>query len=805
MNNALLLENYLKIAARNLLKNKAYTLINVIGLAVGMASSFLILLFIQDELGYDRHHENAKNIYRFVTLNKNSPASSYALSPADRAARLVEDLPGVTSGTRIKPSSGLISFQDKRFNEDRFFFADSTFFEVFTFRFKRGSPHTALALPHSVVITEAMAFKYFGAADPIGAVLTLDDSILFKVTGVLYDVPLNSHFKFDFLASLITVEETVYSVLTYLLLDRNASPLECEKRVPGLLEKYSKDYVYSDEFLHRLQPLTGIHFHSHLQWEIEPSGEIAYIYIFSTIAAFVLLLACINFVNLATAQAAQRAKEVGMRKVVGADRRQLFLQFMGEALFIAFLALGFSLVMVECALPWFNTLVSKNLVLRYGDNLLLLTGITLLVGLISGSYPAFFLSRFEPALVLKGKFNSGRGGQTLKRGLVVIQFMVSIILITGTTIVFRQLEFVRDMHLGFNKEHVVVITIRDKEVQRKYQVFKNELRHYPGVLTAAASSTVPGRVTEASIPRIRYSLPGTEAESSINERMVNTLFVDYNFIETMEIELAAGRNFLTSFPTDVTSALILNETAARLFGWESPGQALGKEMQYWQRGYKAAVVTGVTRDFNYASLHSSTDPLIIRLLDPNERTYPMQVHAPGVVSARIRAHGIFDTMEFIKSRWKEIDPRYPFEYFFLDENFDQLYRAEQRLGKIFGYFSLLAAFIACLGMLGLASFTAEQRTKEVGMRKVLGASVFQILVLLSKDFAKLVVAAAALAVPAAYFAMNRWLQNFAYRVEIDSWIFVLAGFTALLIALLTVSYHAFKVALTNPVEVLQYE
>jgi putative ABC transport system permease protein len=805
MNSVILLKNYLTIAGRKWLKRKSYVMMNVTGLAVGMVSSFLILLFIEDELGYDRHHQNAENIYRLVTVNTTSSGSGFTLTPTTYAGRLIDDLPNVIAGTRVKPSGGLVAYQGKRFNEDRFFFADSTFFQVFTFRFKKGNPLKALALPHSVAITAAMAIKYFGDEDPIDRVLTLDDTLHFKVTGVLDEVPLNSHFKFDFLASIVTVERSFYSVLTYLLLDKNASPRECEKALPVLFKKYAPDYVFMEELQNRLQPLTDIHFHSHLQWEIEPNGEIVYIYIFSMVAAFVLLLACINFINLATAQAAHRAREVGMRKVVGADRRQLFLQFIGESLIIAMLAFGLALVLVECALPWFNTLVNKQLVLRYSDHLLPLLGITVLAGIFSGSYPALYLSRFEPAQVLHGKFGAGRGGHALRRALVVAQFTIAIVLISGTAIVHNQLEFFRNRNLGFSKEQVVVVIVRDKEVQRKHQIFKNDLMQHPNVIKAAASSTVPGRAMEASLPQIMYSLPGVESESSTDEMMVNTFFVDYDFVEAMEVQLTAGRNFLRTYPTDVTDALILNESAMRRFGWSSPNQALGRELEYWQKGFQPAVVIGVARDFHYASLHNSTDPLIIRLLDPNEPVYPILVQAPGVISVRIRSHDIPDTLEFMRSKWKEIDPYHPFEYFFLDEYIDQLYRAEQRLARIFGYFSLLAVFIACLGMFGLASFTAEQRTREIGMRKVLGATAPQILLLLSMDFAKLVVAAFALALPFAYFAMSKWLQSFAYRVEIGSWTFALVGCAALLIALLTVGYHVIKVAHTNPVNVLQYE
>ncbi|MDZ7368767.1 MAG: ABC transporter permease [candidate division KSB1 bacterium] len=797
------MKNYLRIACRGLLKHKSYTAINVFGLTAGMAVSFLILFFVRDELSYDRYHRNAEQVYRLLTLSPSGGGS--ALQWTKESGRVIGDLPGAISGTRIVPSGGVVHYRNKRFNEDRFFFADSTIFEVFTFPLVMGNPKTALAKPNSVVITQEMAEKYFAAEDPIGKVLTLEDTLYFQVTGVLAHIPHNSHFKFDFLGSLMTVEKSVWSGLTYILLDKNTSPLEAEKRITDLFKKYDPRYTFDDGSRLHLQPLTQIHFNSHFEGEIEPNGEMRYIYIFSVVAIFVLLLACINFINLTTARSAQRAKEVGMRKVVGASRKQLIGQFIGESIILSLIALCFALVLVEFVLPTFNALVDKKLVLEYNDSLLLLLGIALFVGVVAGSYPAFFLSSFQPAQVLKGKFNSGLAGYAIRKGLVVAQFTISIILAIGTIVVYNQLEFIQKQRLGFNKEQVVVVVIREREVQRRYRTFRNTVLEHQNVLSAAASSSVPGRVGIKNVPQMLYKLPGKE-----DQNFVNTYFVDEAFLKTLEIGLVAGRNFSEAFPTDVTEAVLLNETAVQKFGWASAVAAVGQELEYWhrgdkERGFKKAMVIGVTKNFNYASLHSNIEPLILRLLNPQNHTFLNLPALRGVVTIRIGPNNVPDTMEYIASKWREFDPAHPFEYFFLDDSLNKLYQAEQRLAKIFSYFSALAIIIASLGMFGLATFTAVQRTKEIGMRKVLGASVLQIMLLLSKDFAKLVAAAFLIAVPVAYFMMYRWLQKFAYHVEISILTFFQIGLMALIIVLLTVSYHSIKIALTNPVNALRYE
>jgi len=796
-------KNYFKIALRNLLRHKGYTFINVSGLAIGMACCWLILLLVYDELMYDRFHEHASNIYRLVTLNKLYPEFSHTLTGTGHAGRLIGDLPGVAAGTRIIPSGGLVRCGDKRFNEERFFFADSGVFKVFTLPLLAGNSRTALAQANAVVITEETAKKYFGADDPLGGTITLDDSLHFTVTGVLKNIPHNSHFKFDFLASLMGAEKRFETALTYLLLEPDFPPMEVERRLPELIRKYQPE-ANLENFPFRLQALAEIHFYSHLQGEISPNGNVAYIYIFSAVAILVLLIACCNFMNLATAKSAQRAGEVGMRKVLGANRRQLVAQFLGESLVLSFIAFGFALALVEAALPWFNALVDKKLAIRH-DHLLMPLLMSLVTGLGAGCYPALFLSRFQAAPVLQGKLNLQRGSHALRKGLVVAQFAISIIMAAATLVIYRQLAYLRSKPLGFNKEQVVVLNIRDSVAQKKIAVLKSELAQHPRILAATISSTVPGRTGEKFLPSWHYRMPGDEENKHEHGHAfehVSTLFVDDDFLAALEIELTAGRNFSRDFPADLAETLIINEAAVKKFEWRTPAAAIGQEIKSSESGDRNLKVIGVTKDFHYASLHNNVGPLIIRLIDHKALTQPGE---QMTLSLRLDANDLRATMAFLNAKWQAFDADHPLEYFFLDENFDQLYRADQRLGRIFGYFSALAIFIAGMGLFGLASLTTAQRTKEVGIRKVLGASVGGVVALLSKDFVKLVLLANLIAWPIAYYAMNRWLQNFAYRVNLSWWVFALAGGVALLIALLTVSTQAIKAALANPVEALRYE
>jgi len=804
-------KNYLKIAVRNLRKYKAYSVINISGLAIGMACCILSLLFVQQELSYDKFHEHAGQIYRVTTKLSNPVAgweTHYAATSFPVAPALKRDYPEVTDAVRIYRSDrSLVGYEEKRFYEDRFFFADSTIFEVFSFPLLKGNPRTALKEPYSVVITEEMAKKYFGDDNPLDRALVLDNQHTFKVTGILKNLPRHSQLQFEFLASYITLSDIIgkdkletgwfifFPNYTYLRLPKGYPPEQLAEKLPKLVDTYMGAQLKSNgnSCALSLQPLADVHLAQNLENELETNGDVGYIYIFSGIAFIILLVACINFMNLATARSSKRAKEVGMRKVLGAYRLQLIKQFIGESLLISFVALLCAIALAELLRPLFTALIGKILSMDYSHNWLALLGfltITLFVGIVSGSYPALFLSRFAPVEVLKGKSKTGSAGLLLRRGLVVVQFAVSVIFIVGALVVYQQMHYLKSKKLGFNKEQLITITIPSAAVQQKCAAMKAQFFQLPGVENVTASSSSPG----SGVRMMPVRAEGAEEKDAL----ISSIFmVDRDFIRTFGIELAAGRDFSTDFPADDNEAFILNEAAVSQWGWESADQAIGKkfELLWNDKAVKSGEIIGVMKNFHFKSLRDKIGPVVLHLSSARI----------GAVSVRIRPENIPTTIGSLEQKWHELVSNTPFEYSFLDDNFARLYQAEEKLGRIFKVFSILAIFIACLGVFGLISFATEQRTKEIGIRKVLGATVAGIVHLLSKEFMKLVFAANFIAWPIAYYAMNKWLQNFAYRVELDWWIFVLAGGLALLIALLTVSAQAIKAALANPVDSLRYE
>lgn len=806
-----MLKNYLKIALRNLLKYKVYSFINVLGLAVGMASCILILLYVRDELSYDRHHEHAEQIYRVTRewFNSDGSTSLHLGHVAPPIGPLLKnDFPDILQMARINSGGNpLLRYQDQVFQEERFYFADPNIFEIFTLPLLHGDPKQALAGPNSVVLTPAMAKKYFGSAEPLGKVINFNQQVDLKVTGVMQEIPANSHFHFDFLGS-VKLPEQIFgerefknwssnNYATYLLFSKNYSTANFLQAIPAFIGRHHPDgeKAIPQTTLH-LQRLTDIHLHSQLDSEIEANGNMMYVYIFAAIAVFLLLIACINFMNLATARSANRAREVGLRKVVGAERQQLIKQFLGETVVLAFIALLLAVVFVELALPQFNAFAGKELALRSQSALFIfgsLLGVALFVGIVAGSYPAFFLSHFQPVAVLKGQ-KIGSTKSRFRSMLVVFQFAISIILIVGMGVVYNQLEYCRTKNLGLNKEHIVVLPVSaGEEIARRYPDMRNQLLQHPHIAGVAASKRVPsGRLLDSSGGRL---LDG-EKSTPLEFRIANVR-VDHNFIPTYGMQMAAGRNFSTAFPTDSTEAFILNETAVKKIGWAAPETAVDKPFEY---GNRQGRIIGVVKDFNYESLHQPITPIVMLIAPSSFNT----------VSVKIRANRPADlaaTLDFLKQKWQEYRPDFPFQYSFLDERYERLYQSEHRLGQIFGTFSLLAVFIACLGLFGLASYTAEQRTKEIGIRKVLGASVGNIVLLLSKEFTRLVTVATFVSWPLAYYAMNRWLQEFAYRINLhqQSGTFLLAAALALAIALLTVSFQSIKAALGNPIKALRYE
>jgi putative ABC transport system permease protein len=801
-----MLKNYLKIAFRNIKKHAGYSLINVAGLAIGMACCILILLFVFDELNYDKFHKNHDRIYRVTRkwFNADGVVNLHLGHVAPPIAPLLEnDFPEILHGVRLYRVSGLLVGKDSAFYEEsRFFFAEEDLFKVFTFDMIAGDPETALKDPFSLVITDEMAERNFGSEDPIGKSLTIQTSSQkadMKVTGVIKPLPHNSHFHADFLGSFKTYEAVVgdrelqswasNNYATYLLMEEGYDINRLKSQLDPFIDRHDVEGRSQGTKL-ELQRLTDIHLYSHLDSEIEANSDITYVYVFSIIALFILLIACVNFMNLATARSAGRAREVGLRKVIGAQRPQLIRQFLSESIITAVISLSIAIGLVLLAIPTFNRFVGRNLSLNISANVSLLVSLFLIaifVGLISGIYPAVFLSAFKPIRVLKGKLDSGKKGFSFRTVLVVFQFAISIILIICVGIVSSQLDYMQTRNLGFDEEHVVVLPSSPRMVFG-LEGFKTRLLQNPNIFGVSAAKRVPsGRLLDSAGARV---LSG-ETSQPVDFRIAQ-LRVDYDYIPTFKMEMAAGRNFSIEMGTDPTQAFIINETAARRIGWKSPEEAIGKGFGYGQRNGQ---IIGVVKDFHFESLHQEISPIVMFL----SKTDLAQI------SIRISPNNIPQTMAFLKDIWAEMRPTYPFSYYFIDENFDQLYRAEEKLGRIFSYFAFLSVFIGCLGLFGLASYSAERRTKEIGLRKVLGASATGITLLLSKEFTKWVLLANVIAWPAAYLIMSRWLQNFAYRSGIGIGTFLLAGGIAWLIAFLTVGYQAIKASIADPVTALKYE
>jgi putative ABC transport system permease protein len=799
-----MLRNYLVIALRNLRKQKLYSFINIFGLAVGTACCLFILFSVRDELSYDRYHEHAKRIYRLGVAHQFADGSEFlnALSSAPMGPALANDFPEVEEVARVHPapSNTMIAYEENRFYENRFYFADPAILSIFTFPLSKGNPRTALAEPGTVIVSESIARKYFGQQDPVGRILTLNGQEEYRVTGVMADVPDNSHLHFDFLASFSSLEAQMGDLLevwyynpffTYALLRPEQDEEVLNEKVGALPHPYVGEEL-AREIPPFLQPLTDIHLYP-LGNEQEAQGSITRIYVFSAIALFILLIACINFINLATARSITRAREVGLRKAIGARRGQLVRQFLCESTLFALLSVVLAVILVEVLSPFFMAITgSKALAPDYLlDPLTLgsLAGLVLLVGLVAGSYPAFALSGFRPIEAFKGSIPSTRAAFWSRRVMVVLQFSISTALIISTVIAYRQLQYLHTRELGLNKEQVVVVPVRDEQVLKQQEIFKAALRQRPSVHEVTFSAQPPGSGAPGTI--IWRPQPRVATQETFE---VKVFQVDPDFAGTLSIELAAGRFFSSQMTTDSTAAIVLNEMAARQLGWASPDEAVGQTVSYFQGGNRMGTVIGVVQDFNFQPLHYEMQSLMI-LQSPEAYRYAL---------VRIAPTDVDNSLADLQAVWSQFSA-WPLSYSFLDEDFDALYRAEQRLGSMIAVFGGIAILVASLGLFGLASFSTSQRTKEIGIRKVLGASVSSIVTLLSKDFVRLVLIAVVIATPIAYFSMQRWLDDFAYRIEIGPGIFALAGVLALLIALATVSYQAIKAALADPVKSLRYE
>ncbi|RRB00013.1 ABC transporter permease [Larkinella rosea] len=805
-----MIRNYLKIAWRNLVLHKAFTFINIIGLAVGMATCLLIVLFVTHELSYDRYHAKSDRTYRMTIYGqiggKEIKAAQVSV-PAGPA--LVHDYAGVESLTRLALDGTFIVKQGPNsFKEARVVFADSNFFEVFSIPLLKGNRKTALLEPNTIVLTETAARKYFGGQDPIGQSLKLGNRGVFRVTGVCQDVPSNTHFHYDLFGSLrsIQLRETWLSsgILTYIVLQPGYSIHQLEAKMPEMIKKYVGPEVQQllgmslsdftqkgNSFEFRFQPITDIHLHSDYEGEIEANSDIKYVYIFSLIAVFILLVACINFMNLSTAGSAGRAKEVGIRKVLGSLQKQLIGQFLSESVLVTMLSLIGALFLVWAALPVFNQLTGKEFGLKEITGGWMLPGIlltSLLIGLLAGSYPAFFLSAFKPVSVLKGSIRAGFKSGWLRNSLVTIQFVVSIGMIIGTMVVYQQLQFIQNKKVGFDRDQVLILH-DTYTLGKQINAFKTELKKLAPVLNVTLAGYLPAGASNNGTDGFQPD-NGDPQATVYREK---SYYIDEDYLPTMGIKLAQGRNFSKTFLSDSVGILV-NEAAVKRFGWKKPiGQQLWRIGNGNPDSHRKFTVVGVVKDFHFESMHQHIAPLVMFYGSDNFQ-----------MALRIRTENLPELLKTVEQKWKAQTDN-PFAYSFLNDRFNKMYRSEHVVSQLFGIFAGLTVIISCLGLFGLAMFTAQQRTKEIGVRKVLGASVASVVALLSKDFLKLVVVAILIATPIAWYAMNRWLQDFAYRIDLAWWVFALAGLLAVLIALLTVSYQSIKAALVNPVKSLRSE
>jgi putative ABC transport system permease protein len=787
--------NYIKTALRVIRRQKAYSLINISGLAIGLTVCMMIVLWVADEWSFDRFHANARQIYRvYRDESATLTNSTSALTPPPMATALKADFPEIIRATRFGYwQKQLVAFGEKSFNETEYMHADPDFFAMFSFPLVKGNPEAVFANPYSVVLTETTAIKYFGQEDPLGKILTVNNTFDVVVTGVINDVPLNSSLTFDLLSPFeILLKESIgednsdnwgfNSFSTYVMLPKTVSSEDLNQKLKGYLKKFEQQDP--DELA--LQPMIDIHLFSNLGHDLRNRGDIKYVWIFSALAVFVLLIAGVNFMNLSTARSANRAKEVGLRKVVGAGRSQLIRQFFGESVLMALFALVTAFLLLELLIPFFNTLSGKHLTSPWRNNPILLLGflgLSLVTGMVSGSYPALFLSSFQPIRILKGTMRSTGANPFFRKSLVIFQFSLSVFLIIGTIVISRQLSYMRNLDLGFNREHIVHLSIHG-ELHEKYDAIRDRFLQNPDVLHVTASMALPTNI---------QSSPGTpewEGKDPEEQMEIKADFVDYDYIETFDIAMVQGRSFSQEYATDQETAFIVNEEAVRRMGLRQP--VIGKRFGFWNIDGE---IIGVMKDAHFQTLHHKIEPLVFKMFRPWLRR----------IYVKIRSDNISGTLQSLEKAWNQMNLGYPFEYKFLDEDFHDLYQSEARLGNIFQAFAALAVFVACLGLFGLASFIAEQRTKEIGIRKVLGSSTIGIVTLLNREFLRWIAAANLIAWPVSYLVMQRWIQKFAYRANITIGIFVLAAMIGLAVALITVSMQTLKAARANPADSLKHE
>ncbi len=789
-----MLKNLIKTAVRHILKHFGYSILNILGLTLGITSAIFLIIYVSDEVSYDRYHEKADRIYRVSsTIKEPDDQFRWIVAQIPFGPQVAHDYPEVQSFVRfINMPRALYKYEDKQFNEANFYYVDSTLFDIFTYKVLKGEVKSALLSPKKIILTEKTANKYFGKTDPIGKTLTTGTDT-YEVTGVIQDVPTNSHFRFDAVAARNNLPKQLgswgnFGVFTYLLFPKNFDVKSFETKIQGMYDAYMKTLFgpLNISIKYDLEPLTRIHLFSTNAQEPEPTGSYTYVYIFAIVAIFLVLIASMNYMNLATARSARRAREVGLRKVVGSRRGPLVMQFLSESMVFTIISLIISIILIIILLPKFNLLAGKsfNIHVIYSTAVLLsLLAVILIVGILGGTYPAFFLSRFSPVTVLKGEITQGSAGSLFRKILVVIQFSVSVIMIICTMVVFRQLKYLKTTDQGFDQKNVISLELNGP-MTSKYPVLKQVLHENQNIKYVTSTNTAVGEGSG----KVIFSV---ETDQGMSNRGVNFAVVDYDFIETLGIKVVKGRNFQLDMPSDTLTGVVVNETFVKRMGWSEP---IGKKVEIYGGNFIKARVIGVMHDYHQTGMYNGIESLLLIYRPIN-----------NVVYIKLSGNETKQTLSFIEQKWKDIFPNQPFVYTYLSDRFNHQFEADEKRGLIFTMFTILAILIACLGLFGLASYMVEQRTKEIGIRKVFGANENTVLALISKDFLILVAIGIVIAVPVAYYFMSNWLEKYVYRTNIGVPLLLTAAFLTILITIATVSYKAYQAAIMNPAKALKAE
>ena len=790
-----MLKNLLKTAFRHILKHYGYSILNILGLTIGITSALFLIIYVSDEVSYDRYNKNADRIYRVSSkITEPDDQFTWIVAQIPFGPQVAKDYPEVQSFVRFIPMNRtLVKYEDKEFNEEEFFYVDSTLFDIFTYKVKKGEVKTALVDPKKIIITEKIAARYFGNADPIGKTLTAGTNT-FEVTGVIEDVPENSHFSFDAVAARNNLPKQLgswgnFGVFTYLLFPENFDIKPFETKIQAMYDAYMKTIFESMKIRieYELVPLTKIHLYSTNAGEPKPTGSITYVYIFAIVALFLVLIAAMNYMNLATARSTQRAREVGLRKVVGSRRGPLILQFISESVAFTLIALILSIIILIILIPSFNMLAGKAFDLHIIHSpvvLFSLLAVVLVVGIFGGSYPAFFLSRFSPVVVLKGEITQGSAGSIFRKILVVIQFAVSVIMIICTLVVFKQINFLKNKDQGFDQTNVISLQLNDRNTIRKYPLLKESLLENQNIKYVTSTNSPIGEGSGKVIFNV-------ETDQGMTQKGVNFVVADHDFIDALGIKMAQGREFQLDMPSDTLTGVVVNETFVNRMGWKDP---IGKKVELGDANTIRARVIGVMKDYHQTGMYNGIESLLL-------------VYRPlnNIIYIKLSGNEIQPTITYIENKWKEIFPDQPFAYTFLSERFNRQFEADEKRGLIFTLFTILAILIASLGLFGLASYMVEQRTKEIGIRKVFGANEAIILRLIARDFLILVSIGIAIAMPLAYYFMNNWLQNYVYRTSVGIPLLLTAAAITIAITFITIAYKAYQAAVLNPAESIKTE